>query len=116
MRFSEDDLASYSEDEVLAPGETQPFQVGRTDQKGRILFAPDRPGSWTVRVQADSQHGLHGINVKVEVGPDMVVQSYTRPLVARHTRLLVGIGLLLGVLGSLALMRRRSGNQSVPLE
>lgn len=106
VRFSDDEPASYSEYELFPPNETVPFQSGRTDALGRVVFAPDRPGEWTVKVKADSAHGLHGVNIAVNVDEHGVIKSYTRPLVARYTKLLVGVGILLGVFGVASLLRR----------
>lgn len=105
-RFTDEDLASYSPFEIFRPGEKIAFQTGRTDQLGRVVFAPDKPGSWLVKVQAESTHGLHGIVVPIEVGQDAVVVSYKRPLVATHTKLVVGVALLVGFFGLLSLFRK----------
>lgn len=105
-RFADEDVASYSPYEVFRPQEKIAFQTGRTDQLGRVVFAPDRPGSWLVKIQADSTHGLHGISVPIEVGADAVVVNYKRPLVASHTKLVVGVALLFGFFGLLSLLRK----------
>ena len=98
VRFSDEEPASYSEYELFPPKEggaapSIPFQTGRTDALGRVVFAPDRAGEWTVKVKADSAHGLHGVTMTVTVGDQGVVKSYTRPLVARYTKLFVGAGI-----------------------
>jgi nickel transport protein len=105
-RFGDEDVASYSPYEVFRPQEKIAFQTGRTDQLGRVVFAPDKPGSWLVKVQAESTHGLHGISVPIEVGPEAVVVNYKRPLVATHTKLVVGVALLVGFFGFLSLFRK----------
>lgn len=105
-RFSDEDLASYSPYEVFRPEEKIAFQTGRTDQLGRVVFAPDKPGKWLVKVQAESTHGLHGISVPIDVGQDAVVVNYKRPLVATHTKLVVGVALLIGFFGLLSLSKR----------
>ncbi|MGE0495025.1 MAG: hypothetical protein AB7S38_37805 [Vulcanimicrobiota bacterium] len=104
-----DEEASYSEYEVFPPGgaEGNPFAIGRTDFHGRVVFVPDQPGQWTVKVKADSTHGLHGATVEVEVDEHQVVKSFSQPLVATHTRLLVGISVLFGIFGGLSLLRGR---------
>lgn len=107
-RFADEDVASYSPFEVFRPQEKIAFQTGRTDQLGRVVFAPDKPGTWLVKVQADSTHGLHGISVPIEVGADAVIVNYKRPLVATHTKLVVGVALLFGFFGLLSLMRKPS--------
>lgn len=105
-RFSDEDVASYSPFEVFRPQEKIAFQTGRTDQLGRVVFAPDKPGTWLVKVQAESTHGLHGISVPIEVGQDALVINYKRPLVATHTKLVVGVALLFGFFGLLSLFRK----------
>lgn len=105
--LGDEEAASFSEYEVFSPDDPEmPFQLGRTDAAGRLAFLPDRAGTWRVKVEADSQHGLHGVQFEVEVGEDQKVKSYNKPLVATHTRLLVGIGILLGLFGLLNLWRR----------
>lgn len=100
-----EELASYSEYEVMPPGGGEPFQIGRTDAQGRVCFLPDKPGQWKVKVAADSQHGLHGVSVDVEVKPDMAVEDSSAPPIATHTRLIVGISILFGIFGLVTLAR-----------
>lgn len=104
--LGEDEPASYSQYEVFAPGQSVAFQTGRSDRLGRVVFAPDSPGKWKVTIQADSSHGIHGTQVEVDVSQDGVVAGFSKPLVARHTRIFVGLGLLLGLFGGLALLKR----------
>ncbi len=110
--LGEDEPASYSQYEVFAPGQTVAFQQGRSDRLGRVVFAPDCPGKWKVTIQADSSHGIHGTQVEVDVAEDGVVVGYSQPLVARHTRLFVGLGLLMGLFGGYALLKRP--NRTLP--
>ena len=99
--FADGEEASYSEWEVFGPGDTSPYALGRTDAHGRLAFLPDRPGRWLARVKADSQHGLHGVNVTVQVGEQGTVKAFSQPVVATHTRLLIGTSLLFGLFGLL---------------
>lgn len=111
--FLGDEVASYSEYEVLAPESEEPFQLGRLDEKGRVAFLPSRAGLWKVKVSADSQHGLHGVVVEVNVDKDMVASSRSQPPIARSTRLVVGVSLLFGIFGLFSLLknRRRSSGE-----
>lgn len=112
--FLGDEPASYSEYEVFAPDNMDdPVQLGRLDSKGRVTFLPDAVGTWIVKVEADSQHGLHGVKAEVEVKDDMTVQDNSAPPIARHTRLIVGVSILFGLFGLISLFRPRSGPQSV---
>ncbi len=106
VRFGDEEPASYSEFELFAPSESQPFQVGRSDGLGRVVFAPHRSGTWRLKVKADSSHGIHGASIDIQVAENQLVTDYSRPLVARHTRMLVAVGLLLGVFGALALWKK----------
>lgn len=106
--------ASYSEYEVFAPADQEtPFQLGRTDALGRLIFLPNAPGTWVVKVKADSQHGVHGVVAEVDVDDQGVVKDISQPLVATHTRLLIGISLLIGIFGLISLARAR-GQASKP--
>lgn len=109
-----DEEASYAEYEVFAPAETaNPFQLGRSDARGRVVFIPDRAGKWLVKVKADSQHGVHGAQIEVDVDESAVVKDFSKPLVATHTRLLIGVSLLFGFFGLYSLFRGK-GQASNP--
>lgn len=60
---------SYEQYEVSLQGETTPFQTGRSDALGRIVFLPDRYGTW--RIRAFSEDG-HGIDITADAGPQDV--------------------------------------------
>lgn len=103
-----DEEASYSEYEIFPPSTSEtPFQLGRTDAKGRLTFIPTEPGVWRVKVSADSQHGLHGAEIEVKVDEGMTTEIASRPLVARHTRLVVGISILFGLFGLMSLLKSK---------
>jgi nickel transport protein len=106
IRLGDEEPASYSEFELFAPSESQPFQVGRSDGLGRVVFAPHRSGTWRLKIKADSSHGLHGASIDIQVNENQLVTDYSRPLVARHTRLLVAVGLLSGIFGAMALWKK----------
>lgn len=100
--------ASYAEYEVFAPDQKDnPFQIGRSDARGRVVFLPDQPGKWLIKMKADSQHGVHGAEVEVVVDEKSVVKEFSKPLVATHTRLLIGVSLLFGIFGLYSLFRGR---------
>jgi nickel transport protein len=105
--FLPNDPANYSLYEILGPGDKIPYQKGRTDKNGVVSFLPDRPGRWTIKVIAESEHGGHAANVEIEVKEGLLMDSFSKPLVASHTKLAVGIGLLLSVFGMWALWTAR---------
>lgn len=95
---------SFEAYEVLRTGGTVPVQVGRTDLDGRIAFAPGRPGEW--RVKAYSEDG-HGVDLTLTTTASGILAGADRTVYERYTRVLVGVGLILGVFGLLNLYARR---------
>jgi len=107
--YSPDDPASYAEYEVFGPGDTEPYQIGRTDRRGCVSLLPDRPGEWKVKVLGESAHGFHGITIELKVDEALMLEGFSKPLVATHTRLITGVAIIFGIFGLYALWRSRSG-------
>ncbi len=105
--FLPNDPASYSGYEIFGPGDTNPYQKGRTDKNGVASFLPDRPGKWIIKMIAESEHGGHASNVEIDVKEGLLMESFSKPLVAAHAKFFVGAGLLLGVFGIWALWTAR---------
>jgi nickel transport protein len=97
------DFESY---EVYRAGDEIPFQVGRTDARGRIVFLPDRPGTW--RIKAFSEDG-HGADFSFSTGAKGDVTGGSGSLLDRHLRIIAGVSVIFGVFGSINLLRRRGG-------
>ena len=93
--------------EVLAPDDSTAFQVGRTDRLGRVVFAPDRSGTWRVKVTTADGHGAE-VPVEVDVSLFAVTGESTRPR-TQVSKIITGIGVLLGIFGVVALVQRRQG-------
>jgi len=92
--YYEDEPANYAEYEIFGPGDEFPYMKGRTDKNGFVCFLPDRKGKWIIKVRDETEHGLHSVQVDIEVGKNMFVKSFKKPLVATHTGLLIGLGIL----------------------
>lgn len=105
--YAADDPASYAEYELFGPGDKDPFQIGRTDRRGCLSLLPDRPGDWKVKVLGESAHGFHGITIDFKVDQAMGLAGFSKPLVATHTKLVTGFGLILSAFGIWALWRSR---------
>jgi nickel transport protein len=105
--YSADDPASYSEFEVFGPGDTLPHQTGRTDKNGFVSFVPDRLGVWKVKVLGESSHGYHGVTIEVKINKDLDLESFKKPLAATYSKLITGIGLIIGIFGLYALIISR---------
>jgi nickel transport protein len=102
-RYSTGEPMDYAKVTVLAPGSSQPFQVGHTDKNGRFCFFPDAPGEW--RVTAEDGMG-HRLEVKVPVTQELVqgaqVKTAARTITSSlFERALVGLSLIFGIAGLL---------------
>ena len=102
---NEFDFESY---EVYRASEEIPFQVGRTDAHGRIVFLPDRAGTW--RIKAFSEDG-HGAEFSFTTDVKGEVRGADRPLFERHLRIIVGVSVIFGLFGLLTLLRRGGGRR-----
>lgn len=105
--YEKENPASYSEYELFGPGDKEPHQIGRTDKNGFLSFLPDRPGTWRIRVWGESTHGFHGVTIDVQVDQALQLESFSKPLLATHTKLIVGVSLIFGLFGIYTLWRSR---------
>jgi nickel transport protein len=110
--YSKDNPASYSEYELFGPGDKEPHQIGRTDKNGFLSFLPDRAGTWRIKVWGESTHGFHGVTVDVKVDQALHLESFSKPLIATYTKLVVGISLIFGLFGIFALYKSRRKTSS----
>lgn len=101
--YAEDDPVSYSSYEIFGPGDKIPHQKGRTDKNGFVSFLPDRKGNWVIKIYGESEHGMHGAQVVVDVNENLFMDSFRKPLVAKYTKAFVGISFLLALFGFWAL-------------
>lgn len=112
--FLPNEPASYSPYEIFGPGDSVPYQKGRTDKNGVASFLPDRSGKWTIKMIAESEHGGHAASVDIDVKEGLLMESFSKPLVAAYTKFFVAVGVLLSAFGIWALWsaRRRGLNPS----
>lgn len=101
---NEFDFESY---EIYRGGEEVPFQVGRTDALGRLVFLPDRAGVW--RIKAFSEDG-HGADFSLTADASGAVERAGESPIGRYQRIVVGVSVIFGIFGVVALLaRRRTG-------
>jgi len=105
--YSADDPASYSEYELYGPGDSEPHQIGRTDRNGYIGFVPDRQGTWKLQVWGESTHGFHGVTTEIVVDDTLALNSFSKPLLATHTKLITGVSVAFGLFGLYAMWTSR---------
>lgn len=90
---------------VYGPEPGPPFATGRTAADGTLAFRPDADGTWRV-VVADA--GGHGAVIPIDVGADAEpAPAEVQQALPRWSRVLAGIGYLVGAAGALALWRVR---------
>ncbi len=111
--YAAEDPANYAQYEVFGPGDTEPYQIGRTDRRGCLSLLPDRPGDWKVKVLGESAHGFHGITIDFKVNQAMELEGFSKPLVATHTRLITGLSLIIGLFGIYAWWKSRKRSQNL---
>ncbi len=98
------DFESY---EVYRGGEEAPFQVGRTDARGGLAFLPDRAGTWRIKVFSE---GGHGADFSLSTDARGGVEKADESLLERYPRAVVGVSIIFGIFGVIALLTRgRSG-------
>jgi nickel transport protein len=107
--YEPEDPASYSSYEIFGPGDKITYQKGRTDKNGFVSFLPDRKGIWIIKVYGESEHGIHGAQIKVKVNENLSLESFKKPLVAKYTKAFVGISFILAIFGSWSLVRSSKG-------
>jgi nickel transport protein len=99
---------SFESYEVYRAGDELPFQVGRTDEKGRVAFLPDRAGTW--RVKAFSKDG-HGADLSFSTAVGGGVRDPDRPLLDRHLRIVVGVSVIFGLFGLVSFLMHKGGKR-----
>jgi len=95
---------SFESYEVYRAGDEIPFQVGRTDLQGRVVFLPDRAGTW--RIKAFSEDG-HGADFSFSTDLKGGAQDANRSFLERHLRIVVGVSVIFGVFGLVNLLMRK---------
>jgi len=100
LSFADGNVFSFEAYEVYREGEDIPFQVGRTDALGRLIFMPDQPGDWRVKVFSEDGHGL---DFSVVAGERGAVEKAGGSPLAAYSRLIVGVAVIFGIFGLLNL-------------
>lgn len=100
--FQDGSAFSYEEYEVYREDEKVPFQKGRSDALGRVVFCPDRDGLWLLRIS--SQDG-HGAELKLNLKAGKVEKKHSK--FEGYQRVLSALGYLLGIFGLISLFSGR---------
>lgn len=95
---------TFEQYEIYRAGDKLPYQVGRTDNQGRIAFLPDRVGTWRIKTISEDGHGLD-FTLKTDAAAQ--VAAAEKPAYERYGRIVVGVAILLGLFGFLSLYVRK---------
>lgn len=96
--YADGEPFSYENYELYADGSQRPAQTGRTDAKGRVVFLPDQAKSWHLRAFSADGHGVD-LTFDTKAGDAQIPEAET----GRHTRLLLGLSIILALFGALQL-------------
>lgn len=108
---------AFADFQVHGPQDPRPAAAGLTDRAGRVVFLPDRPGAWTVRVTTVDGHGAE---VALDIpADDLAAARPGRPASAegagpatvsdaRWLRALLGVALILVIALILSTVLRRA--------
>jgi len=92
--------------EVFAPGEETAFQSGRVNALGEVMFRPDRPGAWKLRVISADGHGAT-ITLEVDGAGEVLAVEGTHGDAHGHwSRVIAALGYVLGAFGLLMIWRQ----------
>ena len=104
LSYPDGTLFDFEQYEIYRPGGGAPFQVGRTDAMGRVVFVPDVAGEW--RLKAFSEDG-HGTDFTFETDAGGTAIGSDQPLIRRYSMICVGVAIILGMFGLLSLFAKR---------
>ncbi|MEJ5172294.1 MAG: hypothetical protein WHT47_01125 [Hydrogenothermaceae bacterium] len=100
--FPDGSKFSYESFEIYREGDKVPFQVGRTDALGRVVFIPDRKGKWIVKVYSEDGHGK---NIELEVN-DSGYTGKDGSIYEKFSKVITGVGIILGIFGIFQLFKK----------
>lgn len=104
--------------EIYRAGGVNPYQTGRTDPSGRIVFLPDSSVTWRIKAFSEDGHGLD-INIETEnpvqhadtsvVSADTLdgLLAVKKAPVGTGTRIIMILALIFGVFGVVSLFVRK---------
>ncbi|MEW8509018.1 MAG: hypothetical protein AB2598_20220 [Candidatus Thiodiazotropha sp.] len=82
--------------ELTMVGADRPYQSGRTDTGGRVVFLPGTARQWRLRVFTEDGHGL---DRHFELESEPVPQGQAGQGLADISKLVLGVGILLSGFG-----------------
>lgn len=103
LQFVKEGDFSFQSYEVYAPKTKIPFQVGRSDVQGRVVFLPNSSGKWLVKIFSEDGHGkIIEVDIDKNNKGQKIVQN-----TSILGRLLWGFLLLFSVFGVMYFTKRK---------
>ncbi|MET0070691.1 MAG: hypothetical protein ABW096_11700 [Candidatus Thiodiazotropha sp.] len=90
--------------ELFAAGADLPYQSGRTDAGGRVVFLPGDIRQWRLRVFGEDGHGL---DRRFELTADAQLHGHEDHQVSTISKMVLGLGILLSGFGTALLLAKR---------
>jgi nickel transport protein len=90
--------------ELSVAGAEVPYQSGKTDTLGRVVFSPGDTREWRLRVFSEDGHG---IDTRFELTPGTVSHAHADHTDLDITKLVLGIGILLSGFAMMMLYAKR---------
>ncbi len=116
-QYDDGEAMSYSETEIKSSDSQLPFQKGRTDRNGCMMFKPDRTGKWQVVVNDGMGHRLAlDLTVEEKDAHSDSVHVHTKNTSGSSTRamqIVTGLSIILGISGFLFGWKNRRSSRSV---
>ncbi|MEW8086793.1 MAG: hypothetical protein AB2823_14640 [Candidatus Thiodiazotropha endolucinida] len=104
LQHSDDTPLADVEYELAADGGNTPYQSGKSDALGRVVFIPGDVREWRLRVFSEDGHGIDTV---FELAPGATSHSHTGQTYSDFTKLILGIGILLSGFGVMMLFVKR---------
>ncbi|MCU7892353.1 MAG: hypothetical protein KZQ78_12370 [Candidatus Thiodiazotropha sp. (ex Ustalcina ferruginea)] len=104
LRFPNNQPFANVSYELFVAASKSPYQTGRTDAQGRVVFVPGSIRQWRIRVFSKDGHGT---DTHLEVDADSTSRFSDGETVSPIAYLVLGIGILLSGFGLLLLTVKR---------
>lgn len=100
---------AYESYEIYGPGNDKAaYQVGRTNESGRIAFVPDKPGKWQIKAFSDDGHGT---SFEIDVKEGLALKEKRVDFFERFAKPVFGAGLILIIFSVLNIFIRRKESE-----
>lgn len=84
----------------------KPVYELKTDEQGLFSFKPDKTGLWVFQILDQSGHGQR---INLEVTPEMTAHSKNQSSLTLTQRILMGLAVLWGFIGTALYFKRKRG-------